>query len=559
MTERAHLELPERLHQALAQLADVQLLLEKERWISLETELQFAAVLDAMSDALLITDPTSRLVRVNVAAEHLLGLPRDQLLGRPVSQFAGEGVPPRVWDLVRLEQEGHLTVKEASVRRPDGTTVPVSLAVAVVRTPSGKVLGSVYSFRDLSHTQRLVRELAEAEARWHLLAGVSDDLISGLETRDDLARVCWRVATTTGFTCGIAVLASEELAVQEVVVAGDEPLRTHLEQALAANPPGGALRAVLTRGASVHVPARRSDYPLFADDLPEIRSVVLSPLEAHGKILGALVFAGEEPDRIGGAALSFAEQVAARVALALGHARLHAELSRLETAREADRLRHELFSAVTHDILTPISAIKGAAKVLALGDLKVQGTELAALFNRQADHLQRLVQGILDFMRLQEGRSLSLQLRPVDVRPILRDCAALFAPQRRIELDEPAGELRALADAERLRQALGNLISNAVKYSSRESPVWIGACGVPGERVEVWVRDQGVGIAPGDLAHLFERFFRGSQERRSQGTGLGLYLTKEIVQAMGGTIRCESKLDHGSTFTISLPRAGAAR
>lgn len=557
MPERAYLAPQERLHQALAQLAEVQLLLERERWLSLETELQFAAVLDAMSDALLITDPTGRLVRVNVAAEQLLGLPRDDLLGRPVARFAGEGVPPRLWDLVRLEWQGPLTVKEASVRRPDGTTVPVSLAVAVVRTPSGKVLGAVYSFRDLSHTQKLVRELAEAEARWHLLAEVSDDLIGGLETRDDLARVCRRVSGVTGFNCGIVLLAERELAVREVVVAGEEPLRAELEQALAANPPGGALRVVLTRAASVHVPARRRDYPLFAQEVPDIRSVVLSPLEARGTILGALVFAAGEPDRIGGAALSLAEQVAARVAMALGHARLHAELGRLEAAREADRLRDQLFSVVTHDILTPISAIKGAAKVLALGGRGVPGAELAALFNRQADHLQRLVQGILDFMRLQEGRPLSLQLNPVDVRAILRDAAALFTPQRRIEIDEPAGELSVLADAERLRQALGNVISNAVKYSPRESPVWIGARGGR-QRVELWVRDRGAGIAPGDLAHLFERFFRGSQEHQSQGTGLGLYLTKEIVQAMGGTIRCESKLGRGSTFTISLPRVGSA-
>jgi PAS domain S-box-containing protein len=557
MTEGAHLGPSERLHQALAQLADVQLLLEKERWMSLETELQFAAVLDAMSDALLITDPTSRLVRVNLAAEHLLGMPREQLLGRPVAEFAGQGVPPRLWDLVRLEQEGTLTVKEASVRRPDGTTVPVSLAVAVVRTPSGKVLGSVYSLRDLSQTQRLLRELAEAEARWHLLAEVSDDLISGLETRADLGRVCQRVAGVTGFVCGIALLAQGGVVVHEVVVAGEEPLRTGLEQALATNPPGGALRAVLTRGASVHVPARRSDYPLFAEELPEIRSVVLSPLEARGEILGALVFAAGEPDRIGGAALSLAEQVGARIALALGHARLHAELAQLEAAREADSLRHELFSAVTHDVLTPISAIKGAAKVLALEDRQVSGVELAVLFNRQADHLQRLVQGILDFMRIQEGRPLSLQVKPVEVRSVLREAAILFAPQRRIEVEEPDGGLHVLADAERLRQALGNLISNAVKYSQRETPVWIGARDSSG-RVEMWVRDQGTGIAPGDLAHLFERFFRGSQERRSQGTGLGLYLTKEIVQAMGGEISCESKPGRGSTFTISLPRAEVA-
>lgn len=546
----------ERLYQALSELAEVQSLLERERLDRLAVESLFAEVLGAMSDALILTDPPGRIWRVNDAAVRLLDEAADDLVGRPIASMAGEGFPGRIWDILELDGDGRVVAREAEVLRGDGTAVPVSLSSAVVWDDAGKVIGAVYSLRDLSQTERLLQQLAVAESRWRLLAEISTDLAMSLDPRQELESVCRRVAASLRCACAI-VLQEEGLRVRLGAVAGDDPAAGELEGAFRDGTahPGTTVRSVLLRASPVHARRCPPDLPFLRPGGGSVGSAVAVPLVARRETLGLFLLATAEEGGIGQVEADIAEEVAGRIALALSNASLHDELLRLESVTQAERVREQLFSSVTHDMLTPLTVVRSAARSLAKPRRDEEERErLVAALQRQSDRLYRLLRGFLDHFRLEAGRPLAMQVRSVRLLEVVERATALFAQQRPVDVEAPPEVPRVRADPERLEQVVANLVSNAVKYSSPETPVTIGVHPNRGT-VELSVTDRGVGISPQDMARVFDRFYRGPEGVSEQGLGLGLYLSKVFVEQMGGKIRVQSRVGRGSTFTVSLPIA----
>jgi signal transduction histidine kinase len=167
-----------------------------------------------------------------------------------------------------------------------------------------------------------------------------------------------------------------------------------------------------------------------------------------------------------------------------------------------------------------------------------------------------MIQDLVDAAR-QEGGQLHLERQPVLLQtylPELFQRATTVMETSRVRLDLPGDLPAVFADYNRLERIITNLLSNALKYSGPGAPVLVRARRIAAE-VEVAVIDQGRGIAPDDLPHLFERFYRAKGERATEGIGLGLYITKQLVEAHGGRIWVESEVGNGSTFMFTLPLA----
>jgi signal transduction histidine kinase len=169
------------------------------------------------------------------------------------------------------------------------------------------------------------------------------------------------------------------------------------------------------------------------------------------------------------------------------------------------------------------------------------------------------IEDLVDSARLESGQ-LKLDRRPLDLPGLVRDLverlAASESPSRTIRVEALPGVGPVLADANRIERVLTNLLTNAIKYSSAPSEVTVSI--IPRDReIVTAISDEGIGISAGELAHLFERYYRaeGARERRGEGLGLGLYITKMFVEAHGGRIRAESEFGRGSTFFFSLPLA----
>jgi two-component system phosphate regulon sensor histidine kinase PhoR len=230
------------------------------------------------------------------------------------------------------------------------------------------------------------------------------------------------------------------------------------------------------------------------------------------------------------------------------------ELRRLES------LRRELVANVSHELKTPLAAIKGYAETLRLGAVNDQEHNLHFVrrIEEQADRLHELILDILQIARIESGQE-SLDLTDVPIAELIEQCADQFAEvasAKQIELQVrlPPREATVHADEEGVRTILNNLIDNALKYTAAGGRVIIRATAGPATMV-LEVQDTGIGIAQKELPRIFERFYRVDKARSRElgGTGLGLSIVKHLAHACGGNVSVESQPGRGSTFRVELP------
>ncbi|HKZ50516.1 MAG TPA: ATP-binding protein, partial [Dehalococcoidia bacterium] len=233
----------------------------------------------------------------------------------------------------------------------------------------------------------------------------------------------------------------------------------------------------------------------------------------------------------------------------------------ITTVKEVEKLKDEFVSLLSHDLRQPVAVIQGYAQFLQRRLVR-DGSPKSTLEHLEAilvstRRLSTMIADLVDSARLESGR---LQLRKEDVS--LPDLVSAMAPalvgsdaQQRVRI-EPAGHLpKVTADPERLERVVANLLTNALKYSPDDSEVLVRLQAVDGE-VVTSVVDRGIGVHPEDLPYIFDRFYTAKTSGKAEGLGLGLYITKMLVEAHGGRIWAESEPGEGSSFSFTLPLAG---
>jgi PAS domain S-box-containing protein len=546
----------DRLARALTRLAAGEVELEQERRHRVETRALFDLVLRAVSDAVIFVDAGGHVVHMNEAATRLTGYVAANLVGRTVDSIFGAGVPAIPREVSEGTPGGQIQSFEGSIVSPDQQIVPVTVSCSVLHDERGKVVGALYAARDLSETQHLVRQLEDAEARWRLLAELDDLLGQEVDPKESLPETCRLLSTATG--SGVAMIVSDGLAIDRVAAwPSDGPVAVELA-AMASRPleRESALWTALREPRTVHASTLYADFPLLRPSgVPGlIRSAALVPLIARNTRLGALFVHSSQPGAVTDRMLTLVEEAGARVALAIANAQLREALAHLEVSQEAARFREDLLAAVSHDMQTPLAILLGSLKALRSGDISSKHrAELYEGMERRGTQLRRLVQQFLDFSRLEAGH-------PIVIRPYLTDVAAAIAQveddvwgRRPVQVHLPEDLPPAYVDPDRLDQVLANLVSNAVKFSPPGSPMTLVARATE-DTVEIVVADRGQGMSPADLAHVFEKFYRGSGAEGIPGTGLGLYVSRALLEAHGGRITVTSRPGHGSQFTVVLPR-----
>jgi signal transduction histidine kinase len=229
--------------------------------------------------------------------------------------------------------------------------------------------------------------------------------------------------------------------------------------------------------------------------------------------------------------------------------------------RELDEIKSRLLSTVSHELRTPLASIKGFATTLLREDVDWDETsrrEFLSIIDEESDRLSELIGNLLDMSRIEAGE-LPVEPEPIDLLPIIQETAAEFqmmTHDHHFQLQLPGTLPLAMADPRRTRQVLRNLVENAVKYSPGGGPVTIAAQPEE-ERIIVSVADRGIGIDPEQLDRVFDRFYQvdSASTRKVGGSGLGLSISKAIVEAQAGSIWAESEAGVGSTFYFSLPLA----
>jgi PAS domain S-box-containing protein len=502
-----------------------------------------AAVVESSDDAILTKDLDGTITSANAGAERLFGMPASELVGRPVSVL----VPPErrsepaaiLARLRRGERVDHFeTVRLAS----GGRRVDVSLTISPIRDPSGAVVGASKVARDITEKKR-VAEALEAQRRWlHVtLASIGDGVVA-CDPRGLVSFINPVGESLTGWSSSEAIgrpladvfsIISEETG-QPV----ENPCRKVLDTGLIV---GLANHTLLVRRDGTKTPIADSAAPIV-DEVGTIAGVVL-------------VFRDSSAERR--AEMERSAAAAEREKL------LESERAARAEAEKASRSKDDFVAMVSHELRTPLHAILGWTQILATrsSDPKTLKRGLGVI-ERNTRIQAQLVSDLLDVSRIMSSK-LRLDLREADFAAVVDDAiqavqsvadAKGIAVHR--DLDDRLGPIR--GDAGRLQQCVWNLLSNAIKFTPRGGRVTV-ALRRAGAQAELSVADDGIGIRPEFLPHVFDRFRQGqaSITRQFGGLGLGLAIVKQLVELHGGRVRAESPGEgKGATFTLTLPLEG---
>jgi len=290
------------------------------------------------------------------------------------------------------------------------------------------------------------------------------------------------------------------------------------------------------------------------------------PILAGGRLLGILACAGREGDAPDDRTRRLAEAIAERAGPALENARLWTDLQeRMAREQAAQRIKDDFLSIVSHELRTPLTSIQGYSQLLEgrmRGERSGESKELAHLrvIRSQVGRMRRLVDDLLDVSRIDRRGGVSIEPVDFDLAEDLREAVARVVrehPDREVTLRAPDA-MSAHVDRDRIGQVISNLLENAVKYSPDGGPIRVTAERRGGE-LEVLVADVGVGIPPEHRDNVFERFYQADGEagrRRFGGLGLGLYISRAIIDAHGGRIWAAPNVEdgRGSVFGFRIPR-----
>ncbi len=297
--------------------------------------------------------------------------------------------------------------------------------------------------------------------------------------------------------------------------------------------------------------------PELASELG-LQSLMVAPITRGPKILGLLAVA----DRVGRAPFSDEDlnlllALAGQATIAVENLRLHEEIKKANALlQEYDRLKSEFVGIVAHDFRRPLMAIRGFAELVAEEpDLPAETRlEFMRTVINETDHLALLANDTLLITQIETGQ-FSYTFREVDVGPFLLEAVPPGLSDHSVLMDVPPAFPKIWADPDRLRQVLNNLVSNAVKYSNAGSSVVVRVRERGTQHIVIEVVDHGLGIPLEQVGKLFQKFARVRTEDhlKVSGTGLGLYISRLIVEGHGGQIWVESELGKGSTFGMALP------
>jgi PAS domain S-box-containing protein len=487
--------------------------------------------------------------------------------------------------IIETANTGGTFEKEFRIVRPDGVMRLICCQGVAARDHAGDLVSMTGTAQDVTERkaseaqafqlalEQTARQEAEhTKSRFQFLAELSEAMGASLDLDQTLSALMIQVVPAIADWCTINVLDNNG-RIRRLVGLHRDRGKQHVLDSIR----GYCLR-MLPDGENPLAAILEKEQPVIYTDvtdemleqmLPDdenldlVRalnptSVMIVPLKARGRAFGLATFGlSESARRYGDDDLQLASEIAHRAAVSIDNAHLYQE------AQDAAVDREQFVSLVSHELKTPLTVIKGYMQVMERYLQQEEWDRERILTTRerlssQVERLELLVSDILDVSRIQRGRlGLSLE-ENMDIVALAQQILARFddAIERK-----PDHQLRLVADGAilgcwdplRLDQALSNLVSNALKYSPDGGDIELRIRALGGNAI-IEISDSGVGISNDERERLFQPFQRGAASSRgTSGTGLGLYITRQIIEQHGGKIQVDSELGAGSTFTITLP------
>ncbi len=528
------------------------------------SEAKFSGIVSISADAIISIDDEQRITIFNDGAEKIFGYSKAEAIGAPLDLLFPERFRQGHRRHIERFAAGQVAARRMGERlttiagrRKSGEEFPAEAAISRLKVGDKTLL--TVALRDMTERKRVEKEQ-------QFLADAGAVLAATLDYEQTLATVARLVVRDFADWCIVDIVGDDE-HLRRLKVASADPAKASLCELLERMPldrdrPHLTRPVIETRRPLLIETVTSQRLESFAqgpDHLQLLRaldplSLMALPLLMRGQLLGALVFISSTPSRLYGRSdLRLAEALADRAALAIENARLY------RASVQATQLRDQVLGIVAHDLRNPLNTILMQASAL-----QRQGAEPERrsqrpreIIRRAATRMNRLIQDLLDVARMEAGQ---LTIAParlaadeliVEAVELQRPLAASSSLELRLELQGDLAEV--WGDRDRLLQVFENLIGNAIKFTDADGRITVGA--VASDREVVFsVADTGCGIAPESVPRIFDRFWQAAGGGRL-GAGLGLPITKGIVEAHGGRIWVESTPGRGSTFFFSIPKA----
>jgi PAS domain S-box-containing protein len=557
---------------------------------------RLAWLIESIDDAVIANALDGTITSWNGGAVRLFGFTAADAIGRPIAIIV---LPDRGAEEQRVLEQirgGHRVEPfETTRRRKDGTLVEVSVAMSPIVDRVGAIVGASTIARDVSERRRVERqredliererlaheEMAAARNRLAFLADVGAVLSSSLDYEATLVRAVHLALPQLGDYCTVLV-RDEHGVVRLVAWAHVVPEKESILHAIAARTVAASAtlgfetfgdrvmqadrllvvdHETLRREVAARTPTMPGDLAALGAQL-EPYAFAGVPLHIRGRVAGVMAFgttAQESRREYTPSDIELLEEFSGRVSLAIENARL------FQHADELNRLKDEFLATLSHEMRTPLAAVLGWSRMLAAGQLDAERTTQAVeAIQRNAEAQSKIVDDILDVARGMAG-NLRLEIAPIDLAIVARQGVEAIAPLATgkdvdLEVRAPAPVPMA-GDAGRLQQVVWNLLTNAVKFTPTGGRVTIDVC-VQDGTAELRVADTGVGIPAAFLPYVFDKFRQadGSFTREHGGLGLGLAITRHLIELHGGSIEAHSAGEGaGATFVVRLPRPAPRR
>ena len=521
------------------------------------------AIINNTTDAVYVKDREGRYLAINNAGAASVHCTPEQVIGRSNFDFSPHDLAARLRakELAVMET-GISTHSEEHVHR-DGNEHFYLIARGVWTDARGEVGGTVGIATDITERRRREQES-------QLLADAGRVLAESLDFRATLNAVAQLITPAIADWCSVTLVGPKG-KLDTVAVAHADPAKVRWAREFAdryptpPDAPTGVANVIRTGKSELYsditdemlVGAAKDADHLELIRALQMRSVLIVPMSAHGRTLGALTLIGSESERrYSERDLPIVEELARRSALAIENAEL------FQQAAAANRAKSEFLASISHELRTPLNAIIGYTELLSegiTGPVTPGQQEQLLRVRASAGHLLGLIDEVLSFSRMEAGQE-RVSLQDVSVAAVLEEAASLVRPMAAAKklplvIMPPGAELRVQTDLLKLRQILVNLLTNAVKFTDEGSVTMSVAA--DDDDIRFIVRDTGIGIAASHASSVFEPFWQVEQSpaRRVGGTGLGLSVTRRLARLLGGDVSVESAPGEGSTFVVRLPRA----
>jgi PAS domain S-box-containing protein len=531
--------------------------------------MRLAAVVSSTEDAIISRDLDGRVTSWNDSAARLFGRSAKQMFGRTMDEL----VPPDRRDeeaelLQRLRRGEKVSHHETERLNAAGTPVPIAISLSPISGSDGSLVGSSLIARDISERRRIDRALRQRLRQLGVLSQAGQALILG-ESAEPATRaeLFQRVGAAVGsdlvlhyaviagadMTSGLALESSRGFSDDQLAALRDEPLTHSLAGMIARE-----------RKALVLNDLRDSTLPevkLLRD--AGARCLAGFPLIAQGRLHGVAMFTSTLHDLLHEGDLQVVQTVCDQVSAMLERARLLDELHANERSlKRADRAKDDFIATLAHELRNPLAPIRNAVGIMRHHGERGNAQQLAwcrDIIERQVVQMTRLLEDLLDVSRVTRNK-IELRRERLDLRQAIEQAIEATRPliesrQQQLALEVPGEPIVLYGDLTRLTQVFSNLLNNAAKYTDVGGTITVSA--TPGAtRVRVGVRDSSIGIEAQHLTSVFDMFSQlaPALDRSGGGLGIGLALTRGLVELHGGTIDAYSAgIGHGSEFVVNLP------